>query len=55
MPQVDFTGLQLPQVLGISVVEGAATSLDELRGAQPAPGTTVTGVAQVPVIPEECQ
>src|SRR5262249_47259307 len=48
VPLVDLTGLQLPKVLGISVVEGAATSLDELRGAQPAPGTPVTRAAQVP-------
>jgi predicted phage baseplate assembly protein len=54
--QVDLTGLQLPQVLGISVTEGAALGLDELRGGptQPAPGRALTGVAQVPIIPEEC-
>jgi hypothetical protein len=56
MPQVELTGLQLPQVLGISITEGVALPLDELRGGptQPAPGRTLTGVAQVPVIPEEC-
>ena len=51
--QVDMTGLQLPRVLGISVVNGPALSLDELRGA----GTTqatATGGAQLPVIPGEC-
>jgi hypothetical protein len=56
VPQVDFTGLQLPQVLGIKVTDGAALGLDELRGGptKPAQGRTLTGVAQVPVIPEEC-
>lgn len=51
--QVDITGLQLPQILGISVTNGPALSLDELRG-----GTTqapVTAAAQLPVIPGECQ
>jgi hypothetical protein len=51
--QVDISGLQLPRVLGISVTNGPALSLDELRGTgatqAPAPG------AQVPVIPGECQ
>jgi hypothetical protein len=50
--QVEITGLQLPRVLGISVTNGPALSLDELRG-----GTTQTGpagVAQLPVIPGEC-
>jgi hypothetical protein len=52
VPQVDMTGLQLPRVLGISVTNGPALSLDELRGA----GTAVapTGAAQLPVIPGEC-
>jgi hypothetical protein len=52
--QVDMSGLQLPQVLGISVVNGPPLSLDELRGTQT---TTTTGssAAQVPVIPQECQ
>ena len=53
VPQVEMTGLQLPRVLGISVTNGPALSLDELRG-----GTTQTGPiaggAQLPVIPGEC-
>jgi baseplate J-like protein len=50
--QVEIAGLQLPRVLGISVTNGPALSLDELRGGttQAAP----TGVAQLPVIPGEC-
>jgi baseplate J-like protein len=52
VPQVDLTGLQLPRVLGISVTNGPALSLDELRGAGPT--TTPKGAAQLPVIPGEC-
>ncbi len=54
--QIDFTGLQLPQVLGISVTDGDPLGLDQLQGGPtlPATGRTLTGVAQVPAIPEEC-
>jgi len=51
--QVDIEGLQLPQVLGISVVGGDPIALDQLRGAAPPPATG-GGAAQVPVIPQEC-
>ncbi len=53
--QLDISGLQLPRILGISVVDGAATPIDELRSG---PGSTTIpsgGFAQVPVIPGECQ
>lgn len=50
--QVEITGLQLPRVLGISVTNGPALSLDELRGGTTQTGPT--GVAQLPVIPGEC-
>jgi len=58
VPQVNIAGLQLPQVLGISVTVGAALSLDELLG-QTTPssaggGGTGPAAAQVPVIPQEC-
>jgi hypothetical protein len=53
VPQVDMTGLQLPRVLGISVTNGPALSLDELRGGTTQTGPTA-GVAQLPVIPGEC-
>jgi hypothetical protein len=53
--QVDFSGLQLPQVLGISVTEGDPLGLSELQGTAPPPTTgTGGGAAQVPVIPQEC-
>ncbi|HET8889472.1 MAG TPA: baseplate J/gp47 family protein [Candidatus Angelobacter sp.] len=51
--QVEMTGLQLPRVLGISVTNGPALSLDELRGGATQIGPTA-GVAQLPVIPGEC-
>jgi len=51
--QIDMTGLQLPQVLGISVTNGPALSLDELRGGT-SQTTTSSGSAQLPVIPGEC-
>jgi hypothetical protein len=50
--QVDLTGLQLPRVLGISVTNGPALSLDELRGGTTQ--VTAIGAAQLPVIPGEC-
>ena len=53
--QLDISGLQLPRILGISVIDGAATPIDELRSGPG--GTTIPsgGFAQVPVIPGECQ
>lgn len=54
-PQVDFSGLQLPQVLGISVVEGDPISLADLQGKTgTATGGGGAGAAQVPIIPQEC-
>jgi predicted phage baseplate assembly protein len=53
--QVDFSGLQLPRVLGISVTDGDPLSLAELQGTTSTTGgATTTGAAQVPVIPQEC-
>jgi predicted phage baseplate assembly protein len=53
VPQIDFTGLELPRVLGISVTDGDPLSLAELQGAPVAQGVT-PGTAQIPVIPQEC-
>ena len=53
VPQVEITGLQLPRVLGISVVSGTPLSLDELRGTQPPAGGPAA--VQLPVIPQECR
>ena len=56
-PKVPIVGLQLPQVLGISVQVGNALPLDALRG-QPATTTTdgSTGASRMPVpfVPEQC-
>lgn len=56
-PKVPIVGLQLPQVLGISVQVGNALPLDALRG-QPATTTTdgSTGASRMPVpfVPERC-
>jgi hypothetical protein len=49
-----LAGLDLPRLLGVSVVVGDPLPLDELRGAGPdGPGPT-GAVVPVPVIPEEC-
>ncbi len=56
--QVNISGLQLPRILGISVTDGAATGIDELRTGPTVSATTpstTSGIAQLPVIPEECQ
>jgi hypothetical protein len=53
VPQVDFSGLQLPQVLGISVVDGDPLPLAQLQGTAP-PATGGSGATQVPVVPQEC-
>lgn len=56
--QIDFSGLELPRVLGISVTSGDPLSLDDLRGVTGAGGGTGgTGTkrkVQLPVIPQEC-
>ncbi len=54
VPRVDFSGLELPRVLGISVTDGEPKTLAELQGAKPAPSGVISGVAQVPVVPQEC-
>ena len=62
---VSMSGLELPWLAGISVVEGDPVALAELRGTAASggagtTGTTGTGGApakgvQVPVVPEECR
>ncbi|HYT65466.1 MAG TPA: baseplate J/gp47 family protein [Vicinamibacterales bacterium] len=55
VPRVDMVSLQLPRILGISVVNGAPMPLDALRGS-PSGGVTQTpAVVQIPAIPEECR
>jgi hypothetical protein len=50
---VPMTGLELPRVLGVSVVVGDPVDIDELRRGSATVGTT-RGVVPVPLVPEEC-
>ena len=53
--QIRMTGLELPRVMGVSVVVGDALGIDDLRG-QGLPAGLPGGFAMVPVpvVPEEC-
>jgi hypothetical protein len=52
---VELGGLQLPWVIGISVVAGEAVAIDALRGSTVADGSAPTvSFLPVPVIPETC-
>jgi hypothetical protein len=54
---VEMTGLELPRVLGISVVAGDAVAIDALRGERSAADQTTSTAARllpVPVVPETC-
>ena len=50
---VDLSGLQLPEILGLSVVAGPPLSLDVLRGATATP-TAAVGRMPVPVLAGTC-
>lgn len=50
---VELSGLQLPEILGISVVAGPPLSLDVLRGATGTP-TPAAGRLPVPILAETC-
>jgi hypothetical protein len=50
---VELSGLQLPEILGISVVAGSPLSLDVLRGATGTP-TAAAGRLPVPILAETC-
>lgn len=52
--QIKMSGLELPHVLGISVVVGDPLGLSELRG-QVSPDATPTNLVPLPVIAEECR
>ena len=53
---VEMSGLELPQILGISVVLGEPMPIDALRGNTPssAGDEAATSVLPVPVVPETC-
>jgi hypothetical protein len=54
--QIPMAGLELPRVVGVSVMIGEPLDLDQLRGQSAAPtdGTTPKKIVPVPVIPENC-
>jgi hypothetical protein len=50
-----MAGLELPRILGISVVAGDPLPLDSLRGVNAAPDVeTRRRFLPVPVVPESC-
>jgi hypothetical protein len=51
---VEMTGLELPRVLGISVVAGDPVPIDVLRGERSEAEQTTARLLPVPVIPETC-
>ena len=52
---VALTGLELPEILGVSVVAGDPLSLDLVRGAAPAPDQGQRqALLPVPVVAETC-
>jgi hypothetical protein len=54
-PEIPMRGLQLPQVMGISVGEGDPIDLALLRGAAtPEPERPALNVVPVPFIPKVC-
>lgn len=55
--EIEMRGLELPRVLGISVVVGEPAGLDQLRGpaTPPAGEPAEGGIVPIPVIPEECR
>lgn len=54
-PEIPMRGLQLPRVMGISVVEGDPLDLALLRGAvTPVADRPPASFVPVPIIPEEC-
>jgi hypothetical protein len=53
---VELTGIELPRVLGISVVAGEPMPIDALRGAPVEDGSAAAAapLLPVPVVPESC-
>jgi hypothetical protein len=51
---IEMTGLELPRVLGISVVAGEPMPIDALRGAAATPSAPPPSTLPVPVVPEKC-
>jgi hypothetical protein len=55
--EIEFRGLELPRLMGVSVTIGDAAPLDQLRGqaAVPQDGQDPRSRVAVPKIPEECR
>ncbi len=56
-PEILMSGLELPQLAGLSVVVGDPVSIDQVRGAPnpDVPGTvSQPAVIAIPVVPKEC-
>lgn len=53
---IEMSGLQLPWVVGVSVVAGEPVAIDALRGSTSGatPATPTVSLLPVPVIPESC-
>ena len=51
---IEMNGLELPQVLGISVVAGDPVPLDALRGGVSAVVPAAPSLLPVPIVPETC-
>jgi hypothetical protein len=51
---IEMSGLELPRVLGISVVAGEPMSIEALRGGATTPGAPAASTLPVPVVPDKC-
>jgi hypothetical protein len=51
---ISMDGLQLPLVVGISVLAGDPLPLDQLRGSAPSPTAQPKTVVPVPIVPDTC-
>ncbi|HYA08569.1 MAG TPA: hypothetical protein VEG24_03210, partial [Gaiellaceae bacterium] len=51
---ISMAGLELPLVVGISVLAGDPQPLDQLRGSAPSPTAQPPTVVPVPVVPDTC-
>lgn len=53
--EVPMQGLELPEIIGLSVSIGAATPIENLRGSSPpAQGSDAVGLLPVPIVAETC-
>jgi hypothetical protein len=55
LTQAPMSGLELPRLAGITVVQGDARDIDQVRGLAPAGLTPGASTVPVPIIPETCR